>query len=289
MLLAPDLRNRLERLSLHSRGRVRGKWAGRHASKQIGDSVDFADYREYVPGDDFRRIDHNLRARLGVVMVRLFEAEEELPLRVVIDSSASMGFYGKFRVAQQLAAVMSFLALTGGDRVYPIQVPAADGRPFSSGPPSRHRSGWPRLEQWLEEMQPGGAGRLDAAVGSLTGNLSVRGPVVLISDLLDESWMKAIDAVGAVGTGTVLHVLAQEELDPGLSGDLRLVDAESNQVVDLSTTPGALAAYRDTLDQFLRDAASRTRRAGLDYVLVPADPAAIDKVLLALSAAELIR
>ena len=79
------------------------QWSGRHSSRHKGESLDFADYREYVPGDDFRRIDHNLWARLGVLLVRQFEAEEELPLKVVIDTSASMGFYGKLETARTLA------------------------------------------------------------------------------------------------------------------------------------------------------------------------------------------
>ena len=289
MLLTPELRARLERLSLRTRGRVRGKWAGRHASKQIGESIDFADYREYVPGDDFRRIDHNLRARLGVVMVRLFEAEDELPLRLIVDTSASMGFGDKFRVAQELAAVMSFLALAGGDRVYPTQVPGNDGRSFATGPPSRHLSGWPILETWLEGLVPGGVGTLTPAVHSLIGNATVRGPFVLVSDLLDPAWEKSMDAIGTVGSGTVLHVLAPDELEPDLSGDLRLVDSESRKAVDLSTSSDALTAYRAARDAFLTGAASRARRAGLDYVLVPAEPGAAERTLSALAAVEAVR
>jgi len=271
MLLPPETRNRLDRLSLHLRGRVRGKWSGRHASVQLGDSVDFADYREYVPGDDFRRIDHNLAARLGVVMIRLFEAEDELPIRVILDSSASMGHHGKFDAARLLAAVFSYVALSGGDRVYPIQVPGAEPRPFAQGPPSRHRSGWPGLEAWLEARQPGGAGRLHPVAGHILANGNVRGSSVLISDLLDESWETAIDALGASGSGIVLHVMGREELEPDLSGDLRLVDSETGRTVDLSTSSDALAAYRTVLDSFLADAAGRARRAGMEYVLVPAD------------------
>ena len=107
MLLDAELRGRLERLSLQSRRRVTAQWSGRHSSRHKGESLDFADYREYVPGDDFRRIDHNLWARLGVLLVRQFEAEEELPLKVVVDTSASMGFYRKLETAQRLAAMMS--------------------------------------------------------------------------------------------------------------------------------------------------------------------------------------
>lgn len=271
MLLPPDTRNRLDRISLHLRGRVRGKWAGRHASVQLGDSVDFADYREYVPGDDFRRIDHNLAARLGVLMIRLFEAEDELPIRLIIDTSASMGYYDKFEAAREIAAVLSYVALSGGDRVYPIQVPAPGGRPFLQGPPSRHRSGWPILESWLETLRPAAAATLQPVAAHISSNTTVRGPSILISDLLDTSWESAIDALGASGSGIVVHVLGREELQPDLSGDLRLIDAETGRAVDLSTSSDALAAYAATLDLFLSETAARARRAGLDYMLAPAD------------------
>ena len=120
--LTAELRGRLERLSLRSRRRVTAQWSGRHSSRHKGESLDFADYREYVPGDDFRRIDHNLWARLGVLLVRQFEAEEELPLKVVIDTSASMGFYRKLEVGKVLAGMMAYLGLAGGDRVQVYRV-----------------------------------------------------------------------------------------------------------------------------------------------------------------------
>jgi uncharacterized protein (DUF58 family) len=289
MLLTPETRNRLDRMSLHLRGRVRGKWSGRHASVQLGDSVDFADYREYVPGDDYRRIDHNLAARLGVVMIRLFEAEDEQPIRVIIDTSASMGYHGKFEAALRLAAVFSYVALTGGDRVYPICVPGPNGRPFLQGPPSRHRSGWPALETWLETLQPVGAATLQPVAAHISSNTTVRGSSVLISDLLDESWETSVDALGASGSGIVLHVLGREELDPSLSGDLRLVDSETGRTVDLSTSSDALAAYRAVLESFLAGATMRARRAGLDYVLVPADRDATALAISELAAAGAIR
>jgi hypothetical protein len=112
---------------------------------------------------------------------------------------------------------------------------------------------------------------------------------VLISDLMDDSWGTAIDALGASGSGIVLHVLGREELQPSLSGDLRLVDAESGKVVDLSTSSDALAAYGRALDDFLESVSARVRRAGLDYVLVPADEDVVERLIGALSETATIR
>ena len=120
----------------------------------MGESLDFADYREYHPGDDFRRIDYNLWARLGVVLIRLFEAEDEMPLQVVVDNSASMGFGDKFPTAQRLAAMVAYLGLASGERVRLATVPGS-GPAVVAGPvgparvglaPARAVAGEPRAE-----------------------------------------------------------------------------------------------------------------------------------------------
>ncbi len=288
MLLEPELRAQLERLALRSRRRVRGMWSGRHASVQRGESLDFADYRQYTPGDDFRRIDHNLRARLGVVLVRLFEAEDELPLHLVCDVSASMGHRTKLRTAQVLAGAIAYMALSGGDRVYPAATPGRHTA-LDAAQPARHLGGWPRLEAWLESLSPSGPTNLAAAFQAARHRGVARGPFVVISDLLSEGWGPALDLLGAAGTGgLVLHVLAPDELEPDLSGDLRLVDAETGATIDVSTSETTMAAYRDAVAAFVRDAAARSRRNGMDYVLVPARPGAVSETILALAAAEVV-
>src|SRR5687767_2209974 len=103
MLLEPELLSRIERLAVASRYRTRGTFPGEHRSKSLGTSVDFADWREYVPGDDFRRIDHQIYARLDKLLLRLYEAEEELMLKIILDGSESMTFYGKAHFASRLA------------------------------------------------------------------------------------------------------------------------------------------------------------------------------------------
>ena len=283
MLLDAELRGRLERLSLRSRRRVTAQWSGRHSSRHKGESLDFADYREYVAGDDFRRIDHNLWARLGVLLVRQFEAEEELPLKVVIDTSASMGFYRKLDTARALGAMMAYLGLAGGDRVQLIGVPGPADRPVRLGPAGRHLSRWPQLESWLESLAAEGTMPLAPALRRLAGEGPNRGAIILISDLMTTDWRGAIDGLGVGTGGVVLHVLGQEELDPPLAGDLRLADAETGAEVPVSTSEDTMRRYRVALERFAEEAAGRARRSGLDYVLVPAIDGATDQVLAALA------
>jgi uncharacterized protein (DUF58 family) len=287
MLLSAELRGRLERLSLVTRRRVIAQWAGRHASRHKGESLDFADYRPYVPGDDFRRIDHNLWARLGVLLVRQFEAEEELPLRVVLDASASMGFYQKLEIGKVLAGMIAYLGLAGGDRVQLVSLHGGS-QPLTLGPTGRHLSRWPQLETWLESLAAEGGGELAPSLRRLAGDGPHRGALVVVSDLLSSDFGAALDGLGVGTGGVVLHLLGDEELDPGLSGDLRLADAETRTEVAVSTSEDTMRRYRATLEAFASEAAGRARRAGLDYVLVPAREEAPGEVLAALARTEAV-
>jgi len=288
MLLDAPMRSRLDRLALNGKRRVRGVWSGRNRSVRLGESLDFADYREYFPGDDFRRIDYNLWARLGVVLVRLFEAEDEMPVSVIVDTSASMGLGDKFPTAQRLAAMVTYLALASGERVRLLTVPAL-GKPSLTGPWARHVATWPRLEGWLEALTPAGGTDLAAAARLMATPGAHRGPVVLVSDLLTTDWGGALDLLGALGGGAVLHVLDPTELEPELTGDLTLRDVETGRELQVSVSDAALERYRKRLTRFRQDAAARTKRAGMDYVAVRAAPDALDLTLRHLVAGGWVR
>lgn len=278
MLLEPELRARLERLALQHRRRVKGMWAGAHRSVQLGESLDFADYREYFPGDDFRRIDYNLWARMGVVLVRLFEAEDELPLQIVIDTSRSMSYGDKFSTAQRLTAAMAYLGLASGERVRIVTVPA-DGRVSLRSRWARHPGSWPAIERWIEGLETEGGTDLPGAAHLLASAGAHRGPVILVSDLLAPGWDQAIDIIGNIGGGAVLHVLAPEEITPGISGDLSLRDIETRHEVPVSLDTAAAERYEDRLRGFIEEAALRSRRAGMEYVLTVAAADAVDAAL----------
>lgn len=268
MILAADLRSRLERLSLQSSHRIRGSRVGRHRSLNLGESLDFADYRPYTVGDDYRRIDHNLRARLGVTLVRLFDAEEEMPVRLVVDASGSMGLYGKMDAARLAAGMVGYVALARGDRVLPISIPGKSDRPFDTGPRGRHATAWPALERWLEALTAEHTARVEAVVRHIAADTAIRGRTVLVTDLLNEGWQGALDTLGVSGGGMVVHTLAHEEIDPDLSGDVVLVDSETGGAVKATASARYLENRRQIVQEFVDEAATRARRAGLDYVLV---------------------
>ena len=284
MILDAETRARLERMALGSRRRVRGRFAGRHRSRRYGESLDFADYRPYVPGDDYRRIDHHMRARLGVTLIRLFESEDELPVRIVVDVSGSMAFEHKAQTAREIAGAVAFAALAGGDRVVPYAVPGADGGQITRGPTGRHLASWPAIEAWLEAIEPGGLAARGSVLRRLILEGGVAGPVMLISDLMVPEWADLIAGVGVATGGVVFHVLGPSELDPVLAGDLRLVDAETNHHIDLSTSNQAIDAYLARADRFVTEVAEQARRSGMDYLTTVAGPDALRR-----SIAELVR
>ncbi len=272
MILDTDARARLDRLSVVAGGRVRGIWTGTNRSLRLGESMDFADYREYTPGDDFRRIDYNLWARLGVVLIKLFEAEDELPLRIVLDASGSMKFGRKWRTAQELAGMVAYLSLGAGDRVR-LMATGPAGRP-SQGPWLRHRSSWPQFEAAIESLEPDGPGGLVEAARTAASSTALRGPFVVISDLLEPGWELAVKTLGVRGGGIILHTLAPSELEPDLTGDLTLRDAETSIERNVSLSAKALDRYVARVAEFRAQAEKIAASVGFSYVFVRADDGA---------------
>src|SRR5438094_10379979 len=129
-LLTPELLRRLEHLQLLAARRAKSSAKGERRSRARGQSVEFADHRSYVPGDDFRYLDWNLFGRLDKLFLKLYEEERELPVRIFLDASESMTFGEprKFDFARQVGAAVGYVALCGFDRVSVIPFPNAQGR-----------------------------------------------------------------------------------------------------------------------------------------------------------------
>lgn len=263
VLLDPATLARLERLQLGTRRRLAGSLGGEHRSPNHGTTLDFADFRAYEPGDDYRRIDHLALARLDRLLIRLYEAEDDVTVRLLIDTSASMEG-AVLRQGVKAAAAVGFTALTRRDRVsvhtFPLDRPA---------PLFRGRQATAALFDLLESLDADGAGDFVGAVTHLLGRPGPAGLTVLVSDLLTPQWETGITRLPARrGDLVVVHVLAAETLTPPLNGDLELVDAETGQSVAVSMSPSTRRDYETLAHAWADDVARRCRSVGAAYVRV---------------------
>jgi len=189
-LLSPELLGRLERLELVSRKIFRGRMKGERRSPRRGQSVEFADFRDYVPGDDLRFVDWNTYARLERLFLKLFLEEEDLHFYALIDASESMNFGEptKLRYAVKLAAALGFIGLVRGDRVKieTLGQPARRPSPVFRG----RRSLW-RMLDYLEGIGPEETPPLAVGVKNFCVRNSGKGIVVLLSDLMDKQGYQA--------------------------------------------------------------------------------------------------
>lgn len=277
-LLEPSLLARLERLQLLTRKRLAGNLASEHRSPEHGESLDFAEYRDYYPGDDFRRIDYQALARLDQIFVRLFEAEDDLTVRLLLDTSASMTTT-KLRQAARVAGALGFVGLVRRDVVqlhtFPLERPA---RRFTG----RHAAHalFSQLEE-IADAGPVGETPFVAAARDLLSRPGPRGLTVVVSDLLTPEWEEGLSKLPSRGGDLVIvHVLAADELKPDLIGDLDLVDRETGVRVPVSLSPDALRRYEELARAWADGIAQRCHQLGAGYVRV-VDDDDVEKVLLA--------
>jgi uncharacterized protein (DUF58 family) len=242
----------LERLSLLSRRAFRGSVKGERRSPRRGHSVEFADYRAYGVGDDLRYVDWNIYGRLDRLHVKLFVDEEDLCLHLLVDASASMEFGTPSKVdyAVRVAAALGFVGLVSHERV---GVGILRERAAEGWPPARGRNQVVPLLDYLGAVTPGGATRLNEALGHYALRAREPGLAVVVSDLLDpvgfESGVRAL--LERRFDVHLVHVLDPAELNPDLAGDLRLHDAETGEARDITVDGEALRGYRERLARFL--------------------------------------
>ncbi|MGI9615159.1 MAG: DUF58 domain-containing protein [Acidimicrobiales bacterium] len=262
-LLSAGLMARLERLQLVNRRRLLGGLAGEHRSPKHGSSLDFADFREYYPGDDLRRLDIGALARLDRLLIKLYDAEDDLTLRILIDASASMAG-AKLARARELAAAFGFTALTRRDVVTVHTFPYE-----RRGPRFRGRTATGPLFDHLESIEAGGNTPFTAAVDRVLAQPGPPGLTVVLSDLLTGEWEAGVRRLPARrGELSVVHVLDPTDLAPDMSGDLELVDTETGARVDVSLSTTVLADYRELADRWVADVAARVAATGGSYLRV---------------------
>ncbi|MDG2380633.1 MAG: DUF58 domain-containing protein [Pirellulaceae bacterium] len=267
-LLSPELLAQLERLELVSRKIFRGRVKGERRSRRKGQSVEFADYRNYVSGDDLRFIDWNLYARLDRLFLKMFLEEEDLHFFGLLDASSSMEFGDptKLEYAKQLAAALGFVGLCRTDRVK-LDVLSTDLGPRSPALRGRH-SLW-QMTQYLESIQPNQNVSLELGIKNFCLQNSGNGILVLITDLMDKAgYETALRYLLSQNLDIYLiHVLSPEELNPEINGDLKLVDCEDADVAEITASRPLLKRYQKTLASFVNGAREFCNRRGITYIM----------------------
>jgi uncharacterized protein (DUF58 family) len=282
---------KLERLSILSRRAMAGQMQGERRSPKRGQSVEFADFRPYTPGDDFRRIDWNAYARLERFFLKLFVEEQDLTVHILVDTSLSMdwGEPNKLRFALRAAGALGYVALAGLDRVTVSALGGngASGEERTGGPgyfpPHRGKQQASALFRFLEGLEARGTAELRRSLARYAARSQQPGPLILVSDLLDSTSLPAgrapsgtaglpaegLNALVARGFEvTLLHVLAPDELRPELAGDLKLRDLETGSEVEITADEALLRRYRDGLAAWQDDLRRFCGARGMHYVPV---------------------
>ena len=276
--LLPELiRRRLESLSLVSRRARVGAMKGDRRSVKRGSSVEFADYRNYAPGDDLRQLDWNIYARLEKPFIKLLEDEEDLSVHLLLDASASMDFprddeseTSKLLFAKRVVAGLAYMALSSNDR---LQV-TVSGRDAGDGfGPARGRGQTLNLLRYLDAVEAGGITDLNALLGAYARRTRRPGLALLVSDMFSPNgYLDGLNAL--LGRGhevALLHVLAPQEINPPLAGDLRLIDVETGLAQEVTVDGAMRDVYAARLDAWRDDMRQQCGRRGVWYFPVVTD------------------
>jgi uncharacterized protein (DUF58 family) len=250
-LLDADLIRRLDQLALVSRKMSTGRMKGERRSRRRGASTEFADYRNYMPGDDLRFLDWKIYGRLDRLFIKLFLEEEDLRVYLLIDASPSMEFGqpAKLLYAKRLAAALGYLCLT---RMDSLVVKAFGDRLIQSYGPRRGKANSAAFFGFLGSIRPAETTSLLQSFKTFAQTNPARGIAVVISDFYDfDGYEDAFRQLFARDFEVLaIQVLSPEEIKPGHQGDIRLLDAEFSLTTDISMGKSALDAYARTLSAF---------------------------------------
>lgn len=278
-LLTPELLRRLEQFQLLAARRAKSSARGERRSKARGQSVEFADHRNYVPGDDFRYLDWNLYGRLEKLFLKLYEEERELPVRIFLDASESMAFGEprKFDFARQVAAAVGYVALCGFDRVSVIPFPDNPAETAVRGAlrAVRGRKSALNFFQNLSQLSAKGTASFNQSLRR--GALEARqaGVAVVLSDFLDPAGYES-GLTALVGRGfqvNAVQILAPDELTPTTFGDLRLVDAETGGLQEVTFGRYRMASYQQMVQNFCQRLREYCSGRGISFFMASSNTA----------------
>ncbi len=267
-----DFLNKLESMGFLLKKAMTGRYSGQHRSPRKGQSVEFADYRPYSSGDDWRQVDWNAYARLDRLFIKLFMEEQDLCVHLLVDTSGSMewGEGAKLKMARELAGALGYLALVNME-----QVGAAALSDNMSGflPLQRGKAGITRLWSYLGQLHPGGATDLNLALRKTGRFIRRPGITVLLSDLMSPAgYQEGLKYLQHLGQQVVvLHIMSAAEKSPELLGNYRLVDCENQEFREVSITPMLLEAYRKQVEGFVEGITGFCGSREITYLSVAAE------------------
>ncbi len=267
VLFDSEFLRKLEFLSLISRRVHRGEARGEHATLKRGIGFEFSDYRSYQSGDDFRYIDWHVFSRINKLFVKLFRAEEDLTVHLLIDSSASMAFGRPTKIdfAKKIAAALGAIGILNLDRV---GVSAFSDTLRELLPPHRSKRQLSSLLEYFNRIKAEGATGFSRSLLDYSVRTKRPGLAVVFSDLLDqEGYEKGLLALlYAKFDVVVIHIVAEEELRPPLGGAFRIVDSETGEDRKVTVDPALLKSYSKVLRRFFQQAESFCLGHGIEYL-----------------------
>ena len=261
--------DKLERLSIFSRKVLHGLLKGERRSTKKGVSIEFADYRDYVPGDDLRFLDWNIYARLEQLFLKIFQEEEDLNIYFLLDRSKSMDFGSpnKLTYGKKLVAALAYIALKNLDRVA-IGTFSSDLDNFF--PLTRGKQSAWRMFDFLEQIKPSkpeNTTNLYESFKSFALKFKSSSIIIIVSDFMAGDFESALKFFANNNCDTfVFHILSQEELDPPLAGDLKLSDSENGPQVDISISSKLLDRYRMILSSYIQNIHSWCLKHNIFYL-----------------------
>ncbi len=269
-LLDADFMTRLEQLQIVSRKIHASSQKGERLSRRRGESAEFADYRNYVVGDDLRHIDWNIYARLDRLFLKLFLEEEELNVTVLLDVSKSMdwGDPSKALYAKRVAAAVTYIALCNFDRV---NLYAYNDRVVGSMMGLRSRRMMSRAVQFLQDVTIDGKSHFSVAAKQFALRHTQKGVALILSDFMDkggfEEGLRYL--VGRQLDIYALQILSPDELTPDLAGDLKLVDCEDEDIAEITVSKPLMDRYKSNLQAYCESLRDYCSRRGISYVMAP--------------------
>ncbi len=289
-LLDANFMARLDSLDILSRKILTGKLHGERRSKRRGQSVEFADHRAYVAGDDLRFVDWNIYGRLEQLFLKLFLEEQDLTVHLVVDTSSSMSFGepSKEIFIKKLAAALAYVSLVNNNRV--------NISCFSDGVTGqvsnmRGRNYLAAMAELLLKSEPEGQSNFEKACRQIVTSRIGTGVMVVLSDFL---FKEGFDAglrrlLGGNYDLYVIQALSPEELEPKISGDLKLVDVEDFDTAEITISAALLKFYKRNLSAYCNELKDFCSRRGAAYVLANSSDSVESLVLNYLRRIRLLR